>query len=166
MVRPESAFRRSGLPHMSEVCCELGFVEVVLPQTCLMTSWESMTRYRHPADVGACHASSGPRAYLEGPSAMHGPQQPWRTCSPRQTRWQQFPPGVWPASPTSSRHGPLSESRDNRCIRNTGNDSTYLGEAGDEGSERLPGLLPHGVKMGLHTVLLVRAGEVRREQRT
>ena len=27
MVRPESAFRRSGLPHMSEVCCELGLVE-------------------------------------------------------------------------------------------------------------------------------------------
>ena len=31
MVRPESAFRRSGLPHMIEVCCELGFVEAVLP---------------------------------------------------------------------------------------------------------------------------------------
>ena len=31
LVRPESAFRRSGLPHMSEVCCELGFVEAVLP---------------------------------------------------------------------------------------------------------------------------------------
>ena len=30
---------------------------------------------------------------------------------------------------------PLSESRDNRCIRNTGNGSTYLGEAGDEGPE-------------------------------
>jgi hypothetical protein len=27
-------------------------------------------------------------------------------------------------------------------------------------------LLPHGVKMGLHTVLLVRAGEVHRELRT
>ena len=26
LVRPESAFRRSGLPLMSEVCCELGFV--------------------------------------------------------------------------------------------------------------------------------------------
>ena len=58
---------------------------------------------------------------------------------------------------------PLSESRDNRCIRNTGNGSTYLGEAGDEGPERLPGLLPHGMEMGLHTVLLVRAGEVRQE---
>ena len=31
LVRPESAFRRSGLPHMSEVCYELEFVEVVLP---------------------------------------------------------------------------------------------------------------------------------------
>ena len=27
LVRPESAFHRSGLPHMSEVCCELGFVD-------------------------------------------------------------------------------------------------------------------------------------------
>ena len=26
LLRPESAFRRSGLPHKSEVCCELGFV--------------------------------------------------------------------------------------------------------------------------------------------
>ena len=40
---------------MSEVCCELGFVEAVLPQTYLMTSWESMTRCRHLADAGACH---------------------------------------------------------------------------------------------------------------
>src|SRR6185312_3822422 len=58
LVRPESAFRRSGLPHMSEVGCELGFVEVMLPQTCLMTSCESMTHCRHPADAGTCRVSS------------------------------------------------------------------------------------------------------------
>jgi len=30
-VRLESAFRRSGLTHMSEVCCKLGFDEAVFP---------------------------------------------------------------------------------------------------------------------------------------
>jgi hypothetical protein len=52
-----------------------------------------------------------------------------------------------------------------RCIRNTWNGSTYLGEAGDEGPEGFPGLLPHSVEVGLHAVLLVCASEVRREQR-
>jgi hypothetical protein len=60
---------------------------------------------------------------------------------------------------------PLSESHDNRCIRNMWNSPTYLGEAGDEGLEGFPGLLPHNMEVGLHTVLLVRAGEVRRKQR-
>jgi hypothetical protein len=55
------------------------------------------------------------------------------------------------------------ESRDNRCIRDTRNSSTYLGEAGDESPEGLSGLLPHGVKVGLHTVLLVRTGKICRE---
>jgi hypothetical protein len=41
--------------------------------------------------------------------------------------------------------------------------STYLGEAGDEGPEGFPGLLPHGMEVGLHTMLLVCAGEVRRK---
>jgi hypothetical protein len=36
----------------------------------------------------------------------------------------------------------------------------YLGEAGDERPEGFPRLLPHGVEVGLHTMLLVRAGEV------
>src|SRR5579883_1906879 len=57
----------------------------------------------------------------------------------------------------------LAESRDDRRIRDTRDGSTYLGEAGDEGPESLPGLLPHGMKVGLHTMLLVRTGEVRRE---
>jgi hypothetical protein len=35
--------------------------------------------------------------------------------------------------------------------------------AGDEGPEGFPGLLPHGVEVGLHAMLLVRTGEVRRE---
>jgi hypothetical protein len=45
------------------------------------------------------------------------------------------------------------------------NGSMYLGEAGDEGPEGFSGLLPHGVEMGLHAMLLVRAGEVHRELR-
>jgi hypothetical protein len=61
---------------------------------------------------------------------------------------------------------PLTECRDNRRIRNMWNSSTYLGEAGDEGPEGFPGLLPHGMKVGLHAMLLVRAGKVRRELRT
>jgi hypothetical protein len=38
--------------------------------------------------------------------------------------------------------------------------STYLGEAGDEGPEGFSG---HDVEVGLHTMLLVQTGEVRRE---
>jgi hypothetical protein len=60
---------------------------------------------------------------------------------------------------------PPSESRDNRCIGDMWNGSTYLGEVGDEGPEGFPGLLPHSVEVGLHAVLLVRAGEVRHELR-
>jgi hypothetical protein len=60
---------------------------------------------------------------------------------------------------------PLTESCDNRCIGNTWKSSTHLGEAGDEGSEGFPGLLPHSVEVGLHTMLLVHAGEVYRELR-
>jgi hypothetical protein len=61
---------------------------------------------------------------------------------------------------------PLSESYDNRCIENTWNGSTYLGEAGDEGPEGFPGLLPHSMEVGLHAMLLVCAGEVHGEQHT
>jgi hypothetical protein len=60
---------------------------------------------------------------------------------------------------------PLSESRDNRCIGNTWNGSMYLGEAGGEGPVGFPGLLPHSVEVGLHAMLLIRAGEVCRELR-
>jgi hypothetical protein len=60
---------------------------------------------------------------------------------------------------------PLTECRGNRCIRNTWNGSTYLSEARDEGPEGFPRFLPHGVEVGLHAMLLVRAGEVRRELR-
>jgi hypothetical protein len=45
------------------------------------------------------------------------------------------------------------------------NGSTYLGESGDEGPEGFPGLLPHSMEVGLHAMLLVRAGKVRRELR-
>ena len=61
---------------------------------------------------------------------------------------------------------PMSESSDNRCIRDTRNGTPYLGEARDERPERLSGFLPHNVKVGLHTMLLVCTGEVRSEPRT
>src|SRR6185437_16147188 len=61
---------------------------------------------------------------------------------------------------------PLAESSNNRCIRDTRNGTPYLGEARDEGPERFSGFLPHGVKVCLHTMLLVRTGEVRCEPRT
>src|SRR6185312_8521580 len=41
----------------------------------------------------------------------------------------------------------------------------YLGEARDECPERLPGFLPHSMEVSLHTMLLVRTGEVRSEPR-
>jgi hypothetical protein len=58
---------------------------------------------------------------------------------------------------------PLAESRDDRRVGDTWNGSTHLGEAKDEGPEGFSGLLPHGVEVGLHTMLLVRTGEVLRE---
>jgi len=61
---------------------------------------------------------------------------------------------------------PLTESSDDRWVRNTRNSTSYLGEARDEGPERLSGFLPHSVEVGLHTVLLISAGEVRDEPRT
>jgi hypothetical protein len=58
---------------------------------------------------------------------------------------------------------PLTESRDNGCIGDTGNRSSYFGEARDEGPEGFSGLLSYDVEVGLHTVLLVRTGKVCRE---
>jgi hypothetical protein len=55
---------------------------------------------------------------------------------------------------------PLAEGRDDRRIRDTQNSSMYLGEAGDEGPEDFSRLLPHGMKVGLHTMLLVRTGKI------
>jgi hypothetical protein len=55
---------------------------------------------------------------------------------------------------------PLAESRDDRCIGDAWDGPAHLGEAGDEGPEGLPGLLPHGVEVGLHTMLLVRTGKI------
>jgi hypothetical protein len=50
--------------------------------------------------------------------------------------------------------------------RDMGYSPTYLGEAGDEGPESFPGLLPHCMEVGLHAMLLVSTGEVRCEPRT
>jgi hypothetical protein len=59
----------------------------------------------------------------------------------------------------------LSECRDDGSIENVRYSTSHLGEAGDEHSESLPGLLPHRMEVGLHTVLLVSTGEVRNEPR-
>jgi hypothetical protein len=59
----------------------------------------------------------------------------------------------------------LAEGRDDGSIRNARYSTSHLGEAEDERLESLPGLLPHCVEVGLHTVLLVSAGEVRNEPR-
>jgi hypothetical protein len=57
----------------------------------------------------------------------------------------------------------LSESRDDGSIKNARYSTSHLGEARDECPESLPGLVPYRVKVGLHTMLLVSAGEVRNE---
>ena len=59
----------------------------------------------------------------------------------------------------------LSEGRDDGSIRNTRYSTSHLGEAGDELSEGLHGLLPHRMEVDLHTMLLVSTGEVRNEPR-
>jgi hypothetical protein len=59
----------------------------------------------------------------------------------------------------------LAEGRDDGSIGNARYSTSHLGEVGDECPESLPGLLPHCVEVGLHTVLLVSAGEVRNEPR-
>jgi hypothetical protein len=55
----------------------------------------------------------------------------------------------------------LAEGCDDGSIGNARYSTSHLGEAGDEHPESLSGLLPYCVEVGLHTVLLVSAGEVR-----
>jgi hypothetical protein len=57
----------------------------------------------------------------------------------------------------------LLEGRDDGGIGNTRYSTSYLGEAGNKCPEGLPGFLPYSMKVGLHTMLLVSAGEVRNE---
>jgi hypothetical protein len=57
----------------------------------------------------------------------------------------------------------LAEGRDDGSIGNARYSTSHLGEAGDERPESLPGLLPHRVEVGLHTVMLVSTGKVRNE---
>jgi hypothetical protein len=59
----------------------------------------------------------------------------------------------------------LSECRDDGGIENARYSTSHLGEAGDEHSESLPGLLPHRMEVGLYPVLLVSTGEVCNEPR-
>jgi hypothetical protein len=55
------------------------------------------------------------------------------------------------------------EDCDDGSIGNARCSTSHLGKAGDECPESLLGLLPYRVEVGLHTVLLVSAGEVRNE---
>jgi hypothetical protein len=57
----------------------------------------------------------------------------------------------------------LTEGRDDGSIENARYSTSHLGEAGDERPKSLPGLLPHRMEVGLHTMLLVSTGEVRNE---
>jgi hypothetical protein len=59
----------------------------------------------------------------------------------------------------------VKEGRDDGSIGNARYSTSHLGEVGDKCPESLPGFLPHCVEVGLHTVLLVSAGEVRYEPR-
>jgi hypothetical protein len=59
----------------------------------------------------------------------------------------------------------LAEGRDDGSIGNARYSTLHLGEEGDECPESLPRLLPQCVEVGLHTVLLVSAGEVCNEPR-
>jgi hypothetical protein len=59
----------------------------------------------------------------------------------------------------------LTEGRDDGSIGNARYSTSHLGEAGDERPKSLPRLLPYCVEVGLHTVLLVSAGEVYNEPR-
>jgi hypothetical protein len=61
---------------------------------------------------------------------------------------------------------PLAESDDDGSVRDTGYSSSYLGEAGDEGLESFPGLLPHCMEVSLHAMPLISTGEVRCEPHT
>jgi hypothetical protein len=59
----------------------------------------------------------------------------------------------------------LSEGHDDGSIGNARYSTSHLSEAGDERPESLPGLLPHRMEVGLHTVLLVSTSKVRNEPR-
>jgi hypothetical protein len=55
---------------------------------------------------------------------------------------------------------PVSESSDNGGIGDTRYSPSYLGEAGDESPEGLPGFLPYGMEKSLHAMLLISTGKV------
>jgi hypothetical protein len=60
---------------------------------------------------------------------------------------------------------PLAESGDDGSIGDTRYSPSYFGEAGDEGPESFPGLLPHCMEVSLHAMSLISAGEVHCEPR-
>jgi hypothetical protein len=69
--------------------------------------------------------------------------------------------GPDPGSPSAFDTGALAFGHDRSCMYLS--EASHLGEAGDELPESLPGLLPHRMEVGLHTVLLVSTGKVRNE---
>jgi hypothetical protein len=58
---------------------------------------------------------------------------------------------------------PLSKISDNGGIGDARYSLPYLGKAGDESPESLPGFLPHCMEVSLHAMLLVCTGKVRCE---
>jgi hypothetical protein len=58
---------------------------------------------------------------------------------------------------------PLSESNDDRGIRDARYGPAYLGEASDESPEGLSDFLSYGMEMSLHAMLLISTGKARCE---
>jgi hypothetical protein len=60
---------------------------------------------------------------------------------------------------------PLAEDGDDGSVGDTGYSPLYPGEAGDEGPESFPRLLPHCMEVSLHAMPLISTSEVRCEPR-
>jgi hypothetical protein len=141
-----------------------------------------MSRYYPSAVVGVCCGRPGPRSWLRplerwtvasgsrgpsswfaGLSAMHGLSSSGAFIGQSEECGDSFHIMRGQLLQHFFIMYSLSEGRDDGSIRNTRYSTLHLGEAGDELPESLPGLLPHRMEVGLHTVLLVSTGDVRNE---
>jgi hypothetical protein len=126
-------------------------------QTVASYSHGSSSSFCHPGRRHPSHPTGRPQ--FVGPSAMHGPRRLWRICRPERRVW-----GFHVVRGQLLQHllitYSLTEGRDDGSIGNARYSTSHLGEAGDERPESLPGLLPHRMEVGLHSMLLVSTGEV------